>query len=65
MLPDDPEKALRQLRGKALDGETPRETVPEPPTQRRTEAPAAPAPALRRPRRPARRRPRIAQPCSA
>ncbi len=45
MLPDDPEKALRQLRGKALDGETPRETVPEPPTQRRTEAPAAPAPA--------------------
>ncbi len=43
MLPDDPEKALRQLRGKTLDGETPRETVPEQPAQRRTETPAAPA----------------------
>jgi len=42
-LPDNPEEALKKLRGKPLEGEAPRETVPEQPAPRRTEAPAAPA----------------------
>jgi membrane protein required for colicin V production len=43
-LPDNPEEALRKLRGKPPEGEAPREPVPEQPNQRRTEAPP-PAPA--------------------
>jgi len=46
LLPEDPERALRELRGKPVDGEPARETVPERPPQRQTETPA-PAPAVR------------------
>jgi membrane protein required for colicin V production len=49
-LPDDPDKAiLQRVRPKPADGDTPRETTPEP--QKRSEAPAvrAPAPAAQSP----------------
>jgi membrane protein required for colicin V production len=45
LLPDDPERALKQLRA-PRDGEAPREPQPETPPQRRGDAaPAAPVPA--------------------
>ena len=44
LLPEDPEKAiLQRVRPKPADGETPRETTPEVPAQKRTEIPARPS----------------------
>jgi membrane protein required for colicin V production len=41
LLPEDPEKAiLQRVRPKPADGETPRETTPEVPGQKRTDIPA-------------------------
>ncbi len=50
LLPEDPEKAiLQRVRPKPLDGETPREAVPEPNPQRRSDAPAQQLPAAASP----------------